>query len=377
MFEGLHVISTPQLGVNDEVAIVTTWYVPDEGTVSSGQPICALETTKALFDVEAEAAGYVVHLVNTGVEVKVSEPIALIGSRLEILRREKNQYVGRLRTERGSYEAGGGSLRATERAKVLAHRLGVDLAKLPVRGIVREQDVREYFEGSRVPDQKQLAVEISWDPARKPVIIYGAGRGAVTLRECLELQGPYHVVGFIDDDPESIRTLCGLPVYNSSRLEEVIQQGVRSLAGAIARGEARLRILRKCETLSIDLINVIHPRAYIAPSVKMGTGNYIKAGAIIDTNAVVGSCCIIDNGAVIAHDSVIGDGCHIAPGVVMGSDVHIGELAVVGIGASIGTGVRIGRSTIISVGSSVVRNASDYSIIEGIPGKVVGKRRSS
>jgi acetyltransferase-like isoleucine patch superfamily enzyme len=61
----------------------------------------------------------------------------------------------------------------------------------------------------------------------------------------------------------------------------------------------------------------------------------------------------------------------------MGSSIHAGELTIVGIGASIATGVRVGRSAIISIGSSVVKDVPDYAVIEGVPGRVVGKRKRS
>jgi len=375
MSEGIFVVTVPQLGVNDEVATIVEWYAADEDTVSTGEPLCTLETSKAIFDVEAEAKGYVMHLVDAGSEVRISQPIALIGPTLETLRAEKARYMSRVRTEDSTQEPAVGPVKATQKAKDLAQRLGVDLTKITSEGIVREQDVIQYHEKTSTARPK--TIDLSWNPARQPVVIYGAGRGAVTMKECLDLDQTYQVVCFIDDNPQHPVTVCGLPVYHSSRLQEIVRRGVRSLACEIASGGVRLRILKQCAGLGIALINVIHPRAYVAPTVRLGRGNYIKAGAIIETNTVIGNCCIIDNGAVIAHDNVIGDGCHIAPGVAMGSSIHIGELAIVGIGASIATGVRIGRSAIISVGSSVVRDVPDYAVIEGTPGRIVGTRKKT
>ena len=374
MSEGLFVVTVPQLGVNEELATLIEWYVADAGTVSVGEPLCTLETTKTVFDVEAEATGHVVHLVYAGSEVRISQPIALLGSNVEALRAEKGQYVSQVRTESSTQKVDGGPVRATQKANGLAQQLGVDLTEIPGEGIIREQDVIRYCEESRV-DRRQIAIELSWDPVRQPVMIYGAGRGAVTLKECLGFQESYQVVCFIDDNPQHPTTLCELPVYHSSRLQEIVERGVRSLACAIANGGVRLRILKQCDDLDVDLINVIHPHAYLAPTARMGAGNYIKAGAIIETDTVIGNCCIVDNGAVIAHDNTISDGCHIAPGVAMGSSIHVGKLTIVGIGASIATGVRIGRAAIISVGSSVVRDVPEYAVVEGVPGRVVGKRK--
>lgn len=375
----IFIVTTPQLGVNDEFAEVLQWYVSDESQVTSGQRLCALETTKALYDIDAEASGYVIHIAEIGSQVNISQPIALIGPNLETLKAEKQRYLNltytKDRTRQKTIEDQG---RATRKAETTALRLGVDLTEISATGIIREQDVIRYYNEKITSDNKKETVELSWDISQKPVMIYGAGKGAVTLKECLDLHQAYQVVCFIDDNPAHPDTsLCELPVYHSSNLSTIAEKGVRNLACAIADAAVRLRILKQCQSLEIDLINVIHPKARISPTAELGKGNFIKAGAIIETNTVIGNCCIIDNGAVIAHDNIIADGCHIAPGVTMGSGIRIGQMTIIGIGASIATDVTIGQSVIISVGSSVIKNVPDYSIVEGVPGKIVGKRKIS
>ena len=108
---------------------------------------------------------------------------------------------------------------------------------------------------------------------------------------------------------------------------------------AIAGGAIRLKKKSFLEESGVELINVIHPSAFLAPSVQLGVGNYVKARAVIETNTRVGDCCIIDNGAILAHDNVIEDGCHIAPGVSLGSSITVGARTINGIGASVSTGV--------------------------------------
>ncbi|RLC82169.1 MAG: hypothetical protein DRJ03_05115 [Chloroflexi bacterium] len=374
MSRNIFVVTVPQLGVNDQVATIVDWYVRDEDAVSSGDPLCTLETTKAVFDVEADASGYVVCLASVGSEVEISQPIALIGSVLEDLRAEKEGFERRSTEESNVRSTSlSESVKATRKARATAQRLGVDLKEISVHGIIREQDVVQYVGESKSTEQQ---LDLSWQSSRQPVVIYGAGRGAITLKECLDFDGSYQVVCFVDDDPQHPAELCNLPVYHSSQLKEIVGRGVRSLACEIAGGSVRLRILRQCKDMGVRMITVIHPQAYVAPTVQIGKGNYIKAGAIVETNTVIGNCCIIDNGAVIAHDNTIADGCHIAPGVAMGSTIHVGELSIIGIGASIATGIWIGKGAIISVGSSVVKNVPDFAVVEGVPGRIVGRRRS-
>lgn len=373
MPNNIFVVTTPQLGVNDKEITLVKWYVNDEDFIRTGELLCACETAKASFDIQAEATGYVACLVDENSEVAISQPIALIGSDRESLKIEKNKYSAINRSEQNSLEIYEGTIKATQKAKDLAKRLGFDLFKIHTKEIIREQDVIQYYEKSK--NSRDTHINISLGSDREPVVVYGAGRGAISLKECLDYNNLYQCVCFIDDDPNHPNDLCGLPIYNSSKLMEILQKGVKKLACAIANGNVRLDILKKCESLGIELINVIHPHCYISSTVLIGKGNYIKAGAVIETNSIVKNCCIIDNGAIIAHDNMIEDGCHIAPGAVLGSSIQVNELSIIGIGVSVATGVKIGRSVIVSVGSSVIKDVPDYSVVEGVPGKIVGERK--
>ena len=367
---GVTIIEAPQLGVNETTATVVEWYIADGAEASVGEPVCALETAKAVFDVVADAPGYLIHLVSAGSEVDVSQPIALVGTDLTQLREEKGSY----RAPRPEETTGAGTGKATRKAVEAAQRLGVDLAEVVPSGVfVSESDVLRH--GAALGQHRSTVTDVSWNPEDQPVVIYGAGPGAATLKECLDLGGRSRVVCFVDDAASHPATLCELPVLDSALLGQLVERGVQKLACEIGNGAVRLRIRQRARDLGLELINVIHPAAYVAPSARLGVGNYVKAGAIVETNTVVGDCCIIDNGVVIAHDNSIGEGCHIAPGVAMGSGITVGVLAVVGTGASVATGVHVGKSAIVGPGSGVVKDVPDLAVVEGVPARVVGQRR--
>jgi UDP-perosamine 4-acetyltransferase len=365
-------ITVPQLGVNEDIAVLIEWHIPDEGAVQAGDRICTLETSKAVFDVEAERHGVLGHLAAEGGELAINTPLAVIADGLEAVAAAKADYLPPPPQEDAAAER---TVKATEPARKLAEELGIDLATVKSRGIVREHDVRQ----AHAQANSETAAgpeELDWDESRVPVVVYGAGRGAVTLSECLDLAGTHLVACFVDDRSGARISLEGKPVFHSSQLPEIIARGVRSLAIAVANAEVRLRIRRQCDELDIELINAIHPRAWISPSARMGRGNYIKAGALVDTGCRIGDCCIIDNRVAIPHDNTIGDGCHLAPGVHLGSNVIVGERSILGIGASVSTNVRIGRDAIVSVGSAVTQDVPDEAVVEGVPAKVVGRRGS-
>ena len=268
MSNDIFIVSVPQLGVNDEVVTIAEWLAADGTTISIEEPICVLETAKATFQMQAEAGGYILCLVEAGKEVRVSQAIALIGRDIETLKIEMAKYLNQEKIKADSIDTPMGRVRATQKAKALALRLEVDLSKISLDRIVREQDVMEHYKNKNL-GQDRISLNLTWKSGRQPVVIYGAGIGGIALKECLDLQNTYQAVCFIDDNLEYPKTLSGLPVYPSSNIQEIIKKGVLSLACAIANGDVRLRIRKQCASLGVDLINVIHPSTFISPSVKL------------------------------------------------------------------------------------------------------------
>ncbi len=74
-------VRMPQKGLTEESAILSRWYVKKGDEVRAGQLLFALETGKATFDVESEAAGTVLELRgNEGDEIAVKAVVCVIGS---------------------------------------------------------------------------------------------------------------------------------------------------------------------------------------------------------------------------------------------------------------------------------------------------------
>jgi sugar O-acyltransferase (sialic acid O-acetyltransferase NeuD family) len=365
-------VNVPQVGTNDQNAEIIEWNITDKNKVSTGESICNLETAKAVFDVKAEASGFLIHLAKKGNDVEINQVIALIGPNLEKLMKVKDKYIYTPTEKFEEKENDQVEIKVTKKASQLAKELNIDLSNISTNGIIKETDIIKY---SKIKLQiNELPIEINWDRNKIPLVIYSSGKGAVTGKECIDLVGKYEVACFIDDSPIA-NSLCDLPIYHSHRLKEIINIGVRSIAVG-GNGKHRINIYEKYKDLGIDFVNIIHPNTYISPSVNIGVGNYIKCGAIIETNSEIGNNCIIDNGVIIAHDNFIGDGVHIAPGSSLGSNIKIGKLAVLGIGCSVSTNITIGFGAIISVGSSVVKDVPENTVIEGVPGKEIGKRKN-
>ncbi|MDC0065907.1 NeuD/PglB/VioB family sugar acetyltransferase [Verrucomicrobia bacterium] len=360
-------VSLSQVGVNENSAILQEWLVKEGQYISIGAIICAVETTKIAIEIEAENEGYIVPIAEECSEVNFGDTIAVIVADKEYIAKAKSEYSS---LNPANAVDNKDNVKVTKKAKELIEKHSIDINSMPQdKGIIRTEDVVSVIrEHEGISDNCELPIDLGL----KALIIYGASKGAVTLCETIGIESTYNVVCFVDDNKSHKNSLLGLPVFHSSELSTLKNKGIQFIACEIANGKSRLRIKNTVEELGYELVNVIHPKTHISKSTKIGKGNYIKSAAVLETNTTIGDCCIIDNGSVIAHDNRIGNGCHVAPGVSLGSSISIGDFCVIGIGASISTNVKIGKNCIISVGSSVTKDVPDNSIVEGVPGKVIG-----
>ena len=365
----VHLLKVPQFGVNDTTAKVVNWVCRDGGKVNLGQQIVTLETTKVIVEIEAEYQGYIVHLVQQDVELEVGEVFCAIVDNVNKVDTIRHLYQNNQVEQQQSIQ-----FEATKKAMSLAQELGVDLSQMSLTGVIREKDVQTFYESQRPVQKRLIPTELVIEDSSCALVIYGAGNGALTVKECVEIVGHYQVVAFLDDDLQGVIDFAELPVLAGHQLEILSHCGVKYCFTEIANWKVRLNIMKRCESVGIEMINVIHPDSYIAPSVIMGCGNHVKSGAHVETNSRIGDGCIIDNGVIIAHDNIISDGCHIAPGVSMGSSINIGRGSVIGIGASISTNVILGQEIIVGVGSAVGMDVPDKTMVEGVPARIVGKR---
>lgn len=365
-------IKVPQLGVNDENVELIEWKVDDGCKISVGESLCVLESSKAIYDVEAEISGYLVQIVKIHEVVGVNQEIAVIVLSKEEVKNTKDAFTSKNNKKLLDNNE---DIKATKKAIKLAKEHGIELSNITLAdgGIIRETHVLSILDSPKKQSTPNLNIDIASEYI--PVAVYGAGNGAICLQEALEAGEQYRTVCFIDDNPKHTVMHNGLPVIHGSRLSDLKKLGVNNIATGIAGGIIRLNKKKQIEDSGFNLINIIHPSAFIAPSVKIGIGNFIKARAVIETNTVIKDCCIIDNGVVIAHDNIIENACHIAPGVIFGSGIKVNENSIIGIGASISTGIKIGSNCIITVGSAVTKNVENNSVVDGVPAKVIGKTK--
>jgi len=378
----MHLIKIPNLGVNIERARIVEWCKKEGEHIKQGDILLKVDTEKALFDVEAETSGILYYIIfGVGKTVPLNSVVGVIASegekipsRYKILQQNKlsakklplfvSRKSGRIKSL-DSLSKSQLDVRATPKARVLAKERGINIAVIDgsgPEGIITVRDIESYVSKKRMK-----------------VAIVNASKGGRIVYEALSKDSSFIIVGFIDDNPDfKGKQKEGLPVLGKttdfrSLINDNVIEGVYVAIGNSIK--ARVRVASLAEKAGLKLINVIDKRSIVSPTVKIGKNVWIKQGAIIERNSEIGSNVIVDSGCVVSHDVIISPNCHLSPGCRFGGTVFVGKNSIIGVGASISPYVKIGKYVILSPGSSVVNDIPDYSIVEGVPGRIIGSSK--
>lgn len=201
----------------------------------------------------------------------------------------------------------------------------------------------------------------------KGVTILGAGGHAKVVVSTL-ISANIKINKILDDNPDKWGShIFGIEV--TGPLSEPGQSSVERAIVAIGDNKTRKRIVEIFQYS--QWVSVIHPDAYVHPSVRLGKGTIVFAKAAIQPDTVIGDHCIINTGSTIDHDCRIGNYVHISPGVNLAGEVCFEEGVFCGIGGKAITGITVGRWATVGAGGVVVDDLPEHSLAVGIPARVV------
>lgn len=198
------------------------------------------------------------------------------------------------------------------------------------------------------------------------LVVIGAGGHAKVVISALFAAG-YNVTAIYDDDlSRQGQFLQGIEIQGS--IADIPR--IPNLLAIIGVGDniSRRRISK--QLCGMRWLTVIHPSAWVDPSVRLGVGTVICAGAIVQSEATIGDHVIINTGAIIEHDCQLGNYVHVAPRASLAGGVSVEEGSLVGIGSTVIPGRRIGRWGTIGAGGVVIRDIPPFSIAVGVPAQV-------
>ena len=203
------------------------------------------------------------------------------------------------------------------------------------------------------------------------VIVLGAGGHAKVVIATLQAAGFTVAAVFDDDETKRSSTLLGVTVKGA--LSEFASSSYRHAVVAVGNNATRMRLAERLQNQSpnVEWITAVHPQTSVHPSVKLGAGTVVFAGAVIQPDTLIGAHTIINTGATIDHDCFIGDFAHIAPGAHLAGDVRIARGAFIGIGAAVIPGRQVGEWAMVGAGATVISDIPAGATAVGVPARVL------
>lgn len=366
------VVRIPQEGANDEVVKILGHNKTDGATVAAGEVVATVETTKAVIDVTAEAAGRIFYLKRAGEELAIGGVLAVISQdptdtaetvKVWVLKGGDSSEATTVSVRQSSAELPV----LTRKAELLATQLGISREQINQFGRARitEADIKELYE---VRNQGKRYGQARIQPAR--IVAIGGGRGCIQLLDALSGNDLQRVVAILDDTPELRGAeVLGIPVHGQIILENmrrlldsgIADAAVISVSTSIA---FRRRLFMEWHAAGIPFATVIHPRAHVGISATLGEGNVVLAFCHIGAFADIGNNNFLSPYVDIEHHCRLGSHCSFGPAVCFSSNVEVADAVRFGTGVFIEPHVKIGSDCVIASGSILTNSVPANSTVK-------------
>ena len=125
----------------------------------------------------------------------------------------------------------------------------------------------------------------------------------------------------------------------------------------------------------------IEPGAIVRDMVEIGDHCVIMMGAVLNIGAEIGERTMIDMNVVVGGRAIVGKNCHIGAGTVLAGVIEppsadpviVEDDVLIGANAVVLEGVKVGKGAVVAAGSIVVKNVEPYTVVAGVPAKLLKK----
>jgi sugar O-acyltransferase (sialic acid O-acetyltransferase NeuD family) len=184
---------------------------------------------------------------------------------------------------------------------------------------------------------------------------------------CFGQDENFAVKGFLSDGPSAIESLGYPPVLGTVVEYQVEEEDV--FFCAIGKPAHRKRTVEIIEAKGGNFINLIHPTAVVAPSVKLGKGVGIKAYCVLASDVTVEGFTFLQSSVIMGHDVHIGKFCQVNSFSFFAGYARVHDMAVINAGSRLIQNVVVEEGGIVGMGSVVLNKVKKGTTVFGVPAK--------
>lgn len=359
-------VTTPFLGANDDEATFNGWLVSAGVRVEAATVVATLETTKAVIDVEAGAAGILHPLVESGDRVIPQQILAVLAD--EPIDNMEAALAALSSEAEASDPA---ESQVTKKAEILMRRHGIALEQLGKElTVVDEAAVSQFIERRGALERR-----LGMGHLQRVGVIGGVGGGgaAIVIDSLLRSTTQQPVCVFDRDEAWHGRTVLGVSVVGTLDALPVMLERDELDAVVIAFNRdlnERAALFERLMAEGVPFCNVIDVKAELRSLVTVGSGNVILANAYLGTCTTIGDNNFISANVCLEHGNRLGNTNAFGPGVFTSGNVTIGDRVRFATGIFVEPGVSIGNEAVIASGSVLTVDVGAGVTIKG--GRRVG-----
>lgn len=203
-------------------------------------------------------------------------------------------------------------------------------------------------------------------------ILVGAGAFARELinwaEDAAEAGMSPRIAGFLDNSAQALDAFSYQLAYYGT-IEEYQPQPEDRLLMAIGDPGAKRRVAQLLKSKGARFATLIHPRAVVARSARLGEGVVVCPHAVISADAVLGDFVAVNALAGVGHDVVVGACSTLSAQVDLTGSVQVGEGCFFGSGARVLPRISIGADARIGAGAVIMRRVAAGAVMYASPAK--------